>query len=53
MDCLTIVVQLRASGPNVALKSDNVANLVKPNKRDSQMLDILRGMERGASLADW
>jgi hypothetical protein len=47
------VAQLRASGPNVALMSDNVANLVKLNKRDSQMLDILRGMARGASLADW
>jgi hypothetical protein len=33
--------------------SDNVANLVKLNKRDSQMLNVLRGMERGASLADW
>src|SRR5258708_38743111 len=33
--------------------SDNVANLVKLNKRDSQLLDVLRGMEPGASLADW
>jgi hypothetical protein len=32
---------------------NNVANLVKLNKRDRQMLDVLRGMERGASLADW
>jgi UDP-N-acetylmuramyl pentapeptide synthase len=53
VDGFTIVAQLRASGPNVALMSDNVANLVKLNKRDSQMLDVLRAMERGASLADW
>jgi hypothetical protein len=46
------VAHLRACGPNVALKSDNVANLVKLKKRDSQMLDM-RGMESGASLADW
>jgi hypothetical protein len=44
---------LRDSGPNVALMSDNVANLVKLSKRDSQMLDVLRGMEPGASVADW
>jgi hypothetical protein len=53
VDGFKIVAQLRASGPNVALTSDNVANLVKLNKRESQMLDVLRGMERGASLADW
>ena len=53
VDGFKIVAQLRASGPNVALTSDNVANLAKLNKRDSQMLDVLRGMERGASLADW
>jgi hypothetical protein len=53
VDGFTIVAQLRASGPNVALMSDNVTNLVKLNKRDSQMLDVLRGMEPGASLADW
>ena len=53
VDGFKIMAQLRASGPNVALTSDNVANLVKLNKRDSQMLDVLRGMERGASLADW
>jgi hypothetical protein len=53
VDGFTIVAQLRDSGPNVALMSDNVANLVKLSKRDSQMLDVLRGMEPGASLADW
>jgi len=53
VDGFTIDAQLRESGPNVALMSDNVTNLVKLNKRASQMLDILRGMERGASLADW
>jgi hypothetical protein len=53
VDGFTIMAQLRTSGPNVALMSDNVANLVKLNKRDSQMLDVLRGMERGASLAEW
>ena len=53
VDGFTIVAQLRESGPNVALMSDNVAKLVKLNKRDSQMLDVLRGMEPGASLADW
>jgi hypothetical protein len=53
VDGFTIVAQLRASGPNVALMSDNVVNPVKLNKRDSQMLDILRGMPPGASLADW
>jgi hypothetical protein len=53
VDGFTIMTQLRASGPNVALMSDNVANLVKLNKRDSQMLEVLRGMERGASLANW
>jgi hypothetical protein len=53
VDGFTIDAQLRESGPNVALMSGNVANLVKLNKRDSQMLDVLRGMERGASLADW
>jgi hypothetical protein len=53
VDGFTIMAQLRASGPNVALMSDNVANLVKLNKRDSQMLDALRGMEPGASLVDW
>jgi len=53
VDGFTIVAQLRESGPNVALMSDNVANLVKLNKRESQMLDVLRGMEPGASLADW
>lgn len=35
------------------LLSEDVANLVKLNKRDSQMRDVLRGMEPGASLADW
>jgi hypothetical protein len=49
----TITAQLRASGPNVALMSDNVPNQVKLNKRDSQMLDVLRAMEKGASLAEW
>jgi hypothetical protein len=53
VDGFTIVAQLRDSGPNVALMSDNVANLVKLSKRDSQMLDVLRGMEPGVSLADW
>jgi hypothetical protein len=53
VDGFTIVAQLRDSGPNVALMSDNVANLVKLSKRDSQMLDVLRGMEPGASLSDW
>jgi hypothetical protein len=53
VDGFTITAQLRDSGPNVTLMSDNVANLVKLNKRDSQMLEVLRGMERGASLADW
>ena len=53
VDGFTIQAQLRQSGPNVALMSDNVAKLVKLNKRDSQMLDVLRGMEPGASLADW
>jgi hypothetical protein len=53
VDGFTIVAQLRDSGPNVALMSDNVANLVKLSKRDSQMLDVLRGMEPGASVADW
>jgi hypothetical protein len=33
--------------------SDNVPKLVKLNKRDSQMLDVLRGMEPGPSLAEW
>ena len=33
--------------------SDTVANLVKLNKRYRQMLDVLRGIERGASRADW
>jgi hypothetical protein len=53
VDGFKIVAQLRESGPNVALMSDNVAKLVKLRKRDSQMLDVLRGMEAGASLADW
>ena len=53
VDGFTILAQLRTSGPNVALMSDNVANLVKLNKRDSQMLDVLKGMEPGASLAEW
>jgi hypothetical protein len=53
VDGFTLVAQLRDSGPNVALMSDNVANLVKLSKRDSQMLDVLRGMESGASLAGW
>ena len=53
MDGFTITAQLRESGPNVVLMSDNVASLVKLSKRDSQMLDVLRGMEPGASLADW
>jgi AAA domain len=53
VDRFTIVAQLRDSGPNVALMSDNVANLVKLSKRESQMLDVLRGMEPGASLAGW
>jgi len=53
VDGFTIIAQLRESGPNVTLMSDNVANLVKLNKRDSQMLDVLRGMEPGALLADW
>ncbi|MEO6783350.1 MAG: AAA family ATPase, partial [Bradyrhizobium sp.] len=53
VDGYTILAQLRASGPNVALMSDNIANLVKLTKRESQMLDVLRGMEPGASLADW
>lgn len=53
VDGFTIVAQLRDSGPNVALMSNNVANLVKLSKRDNQMFDVLRGMEAGASLADW
>jgi hypothetical protein len=53
VDGFTIMAQLRPSWPNVALMSDNVANLVKLNKRDSQIYDVLRGMERGASLAAW
>jgi hypothetical protein len=53
VDGFTIMAQLRESGPNVALMSDNVANLVKLSKRDSQILDVLRGMEPGASLAEW
>jgi hypothetical protein len=53
VDGFAIVAQLRESGPNVALMSDNVTNLVKLNKRDSQMLDVLRSMEPGASLVDW
>jgi len=35
------------------LMSDNVTNLVKLNKRASQMLDVLRALERGVSLAEW
>ena len=53
VDGFTIMAQLRESGPNVALMSDNIPNLVKLNKRDGQMLDVLRGMEPGASLAGW
>jgi AAA domain len=53
VDGFTITAQLRDSRPNVVLMSDNVANLVKLNKRDSQILDVLRGMEPGASQADW
>jgi hypothetical protein len=53
VDGFKIVAQLRESGPNVALMSDNVAKLVKLNKRESQMLDVLRGIEPGASMADW
>src|ERR1700745_503944 len=53
VDGFTIVAPLRASGPNVALMSDNVAKLVMLSKRDSQMLDVLRGMEPGVSLAEW
>jgi len=53
VDGFTIVAQLRESGPNVALMSDNVPKVVKLRKRDSQILDVLRGMEPGASLADW
>jgi hypothetical protein len=53
VDGFTIDAQLRESGPNVALMSDNVTNLVTLNKRASQMLDILRGMPPGASLAGW
>ena len=53
VDGFTIQAQLRESGPNVALMSDNVPKLVKLNKRDSQMLDVLRGMEPGPSLAEW
>jgi hypothetical protein len=53
VDGFKIVAQLRESGPNVALMSDNVPKPVKLNKRDSQMLDVLRAMEPGASLADW
>jgi hypothetical protein len=53
VDGFTITAQLRAWGPNVTLMSDNVANLVKLRKRDSLMLDVLRGMPPGASLADW
>jgi hypothetical protein len=53
VDGFTIEAQLRAWGPNVTLMSDNVANLVKLRKRDSLMLDVLRGMPPGASLADW
>ena len=33
---------MRASGPNVALMSDNVPKLAKLRKRDQQMLDIPR-----------
>jgi hypothetical protein len=53
VDGFAIVAQLRPSGPNVTLMSNNVANLVKLNKRDRLMLDVLGGMEPGASLADW
>src|SRR4051794_29791666 len=53
VDGFTILAQLRESGPNVALMSDNVAKLVKLNKRDSQMLDVLRALEAGSSMAEW
>src|SRR5258708_5667815 len=33
--------------------SDNLVGVVKLSKRESQMLEILKGMEPGASLVDW
>ena len=53
VDGFTIDAQLRESGPNVTLMSDNVPNLVKLNKRASQALDVLKGLERGVSPAEW
>jgi hypothetical protein len=53
VDGFTITAQLRDSGPNVVLMSDNVAKLVKLNKRASQALNVLKGLEQGVSQAEW
>lgn len=53
VDGFRIDAQLRESGPSVALIGVRHRRELKLNKRDSQMLDVLEGMERGASLADW
>jgi AAA domain len=53
VDGFTITAQLRDSGPNVVLMSDNVTKLVKLNKRAAQALDVLRGLEQGVTPAEW
>ena len=55
VDGFEIVAQLKplGSGSSAVLMSDNVVSVVKLSKRESQMLDILKGMEVGASLDDW
>jgi hypothetical protein len=53
VDGFTIQAQLRESGPNVVLMSDNIDRLVKLSKRDAKMLDVLKSLEPGASLVEW
>jgi AAA domain len=53
VDGFTITAQLRDSGPNVVLMSDNVTKLVKLNKRAAQALDVLRGLEQGVTPTEW
>jgi AAA domain len=55
VDGFEIAAQLKptGSGSSAVLMSDNLVGVVKLSKRESQMLEILKGMEPGASLDDW
>jgi len=53
IDGYQIVAQLRPSGKNVALMSDNIQSAIKLNARERQILDALRKIGDAAPLSEW